>query len=637
MATYTTDAFKALALVANGSPAARWNFPLAAGSLPGAPGGLGTAVDLSYSFLRQSPADDAQPGFEPFTSAQQAAAQAVLRSYAEVAGLRFSLLGGDAGQLGFGNSSQPGAQLAFARFPDFDYQLNGGRIEGITAAAGAGNVWVNRFLAGSAYIPGTKVWFTLVHEIGHALGLKHPFMAPDDGFLLDATQANQAYTVMAYRTAPQALVYEVTGTARNYTATTRQIYPETPMLLDIAVLQTLYGANTSAHPGNDVYRWETNPVMLQALWDAGGVDTIDCSNQVLRCVVNLTPGGFSSIGLRQTDAEQRAAMHLPSWFKEPLHENTYDGSRNLAIARGCLIENATGGRAADYLKGNALANVLDGRGGADTLVGGGGNDTYRVDQTADLVREQPRGGIDVVLTRASYTLPAEVEQGRILASGAVDLSGNALGNLLFAGAGDNVIDGGAGADTVSYAYASAGVSVSLAVRGPQASGGSGSDTLLGIERLAGSPYADRLTGNAAANVLLGGAGNDRLAGGAGHDLLRGGPGNDRLSGGAGEDHFRFEGLLQPGTNRDRVEDFSLAEDVLELDHQRFGALGAAGALPADYFSIGPAAQDANDFVLFDPVTGALAYDADATGALSPVAFALLTPGLALRAAHLEIV
>ena len=97
MATYTTDAFKALALVANGSPAARWNFPLAAGSLPGAPGGLGTAVDLSYSFLRQSPADDAQPGFEPFTSAQQAAAQAVLRSYAEVAGLRFSLLGGDAG------------------------------------------------------------------------------------------------------------------------------------------------------------------------------------------------------------------------------------------------------------------------------------------------------------------------------------------------------------------------------------------------------------------------------------------------------------------------------------------------------------------------------------------------------------
>ena len=114
-------------------------------------------------------------------------------------------------------------------------------------------------------------------------------MAPDDGFLLDATQANQAYTVMAYRTAPQALVYEVTGTARNYTATTRQIYPETPMLLDIAVLQTLYGANTSAHPGNDVYRWETNPVMLQALWDAGGVDTIDCSNQVLRCVVNLTP------------------------------------------------------------------------------------------------------------------------------------------------------------------------------------------------------------------------------------------------------------------------------------------------------------------------------------------------------------
>jgi hypothetical protein len=100
------------------------------------------------------------------------------------------------------------------------------------------------------------------------------------------------------------------------------------------------------------------------------------------------------------------------------------------------------------------------------------------------------GGTDTVYsTLAAYTLTANVENGRILATVAANLTGNTLNNVLYAGAGNNVLNGGSGTDTVSYAYGLAGttgVTVSLAVSTAQATGGSGSDTLTSIENLSTS-------------------------------------------------------------------------------------------------------------------------------------------------------
>jgi Ca2+-binding RTX toxin-like protein len=104
-----------------------------------------------------------------------------------------------------------------------------------------------------------------------------------------------------------------------------------------------------------------------------------------------------------------------------------------------------------------------------------------------------------------------------------------LDNLLYAGAGDNILSGDAGSDTVSYYYGvsgTTGVTVSLATAAAQATGGSGTDTLKGIEHLRGSNHADQLTGNADANRLEGYAGNDTLDGGAGNDSMIGGDGSD---------------------------------------------------------------------------------------------------------------
>ena len=206
------------------------------------------------------------------------------------------------------------------------------------------------------------------------------------------------------------------------------------------------------------------------------------------------------------------------------------------------IEHLAGSRFNDRLTGNALANTLNGGAGADTLTGGDGSDAYYLDDPGDLVVESnadlTTGGNDTVYSYlATCTLPANVENVRLMAAGNSDVTGNALANTLYASPGDNRIDGGAGNDTVSYAYAGAGVTLSLASETAQATGGSGSDTLLAIEHLAGSNFNDSLNGNGLANTLSGGTGNDTLAGGAGSDRLLGGSGSDtyRLARGDGAD------------------------------------------------------------------------------------------------------
>jgi Ca2+-binding RTX toxin-like protein len=197
------------------------------------------------------------------------------------------------------------------------------------------------------------------------------------------------------------------------------------------------------------------------------------------------------------------------------------------------IEDLTGSAYADTLTGNSTANVLDGGAGIDTMAGGNGSDIYYVRDVGDLVSETnptTTGGTDLVLsTLSSYTLGANVENGCLLSAGAANLTGNSLANVLCAGVGNNVLNGDTGIDTVSYAYGvtgTTGVTVSLALTTAQATGGSGSDTLIGIENLTGSNNNDSLTGNSAANVLDGGAGNDALDGGAGNDTMTGGDGSD---------------------------------------------------------------------------------------------------------------
>ncbi|MEF8747646.1 MAG: cadherin-like domain-containing protein [Candidatus Accumulibacter propinquus] len=250
------------------------------------------------------------------------------------------------------------------------------------------------------------------------------------------------------------------------------------------------------------------------------------------------------------------------------------------------IENLFGSASADKLTGNSGANslaggagndTLDGGTGIDTLAGGDGSDAYYVRDSGDVVSETnataSTGGTDTVYsTLSAYTLTANVENGRILATTAANLTGNTLNNVLYAGAGNNVLNGGSGSgtDTVSYVYGLAGtsgVTISLAVNTAQATGGSGSDTLISIENLIGSASADKLTGNSGANNLAGGSGNDTLDGGAGNDSLVGGAGKDLLIGSAGNDVFDFNALSEMGitiASGDVISDFVRSQDKIDL-------------------------------------------------------------------------
>jgi Ca2+-binding RTX toxin-like protein len=170
--------------------------------------------------------------------------------------------------------------------------------------------------------------------------------------------------------------------------------------------------------------------------------------------------------------------------------------------------NGTGNALSNTINGTIGNNILDGGAGADTLIGGLGNDTYIVDNTGDIVTEALNEGTDTILSSVTYVLANNVENLTLTGTSAINGTGNGLDNLIIANAGNNVLNGGAGTDTLSYATAASGVTVSLALTVAQATGGSGSDTLSGFENLIGSAFADTLTGAAGVNTLIGGAGND---------------------------------------------------------------------------------------------------------------------------------
>ncbi|MEK1840520.1 MAG: calcium-binding protein, partial [Pseudomonas sp.] len=222
--------------------------------------------------------------------------------------------------------------------------------------------------------------------------------------------------------------------------------------------------------------------------------------------------------------------------------------------------------------GNAANNVLNGAAGDDSMSGGDGNDTYYVDNADDTVIEinsnAAPGGVDSVHSSlAAYTLSNNVEHLYIDSAGAANGTGNALDNTLFAGAGNNVLDGRDGNDTVSFERALSGVTVNLSTSAQQNTVSSGLDTLKFVENLTGSAYADTLSGNSAANVLNGGAGNDALVGGSGNDRLIGGAGTDNLTAGTGADTYAFGALSDMGIGalRDVINGFKSTEsDLLDF-------------------------------------------------------------------------
>jgi serralysin len=389
---------------------------------------------ITYSFLDSAHATGIyntpnqgfteQFGYSPFSAAQRVAGRQAINNWDELIAPTFKEVNGSGGADIVMANTTTGPAQAWAYYP---YNYGESNYNHLMSDAWIATPSVNGSNAQLA--PGFYGLQTLNHELGHTLGLSHPgsynFGDDTDGdgvadpitFEGDAFyfQDNHQYTIMSYFDSFEAGNNQVDWNLMRF------VYPSTPMVHDVAVIQQKYGADMTTRTGNTTYGFNstadvTNPAMkfvpgemltIFTIWDAGGNDTLDLSGYYTDSVIDLRPGAYSSAGgmgayspaladsdpstMSQSDYlafvnANNAAIGLGSrtaaydlyfggreganedvpWFDimggDTLMEN------NIGIAYGATIENAIGGHGDDRINGNSVANRLTGGGGADTFI-----------------------------------------------------------------------------------------------------------------------------------------------------------------------------------------------------------------------------------------------------------------------------
>ena len=313
-----------------------------------------------------------------FSPAQAEAISTALTKWSNVTSINFSEVketDNSFGTLRFGLSDNIDALVsnssAFAFFPS--------NVES------GGDIWLNantkdildgKFIntfSESSFQEGSFSYSILVHEIGHALGLKHPFETSSRNFdTLNDDDNVINNTIMSYAVSLDADVVGLTA------------YPTTPMIEDIRAIQHLYGTNKSFNSGDTSYFFDDYTTYFQTIWDSGGTDTIIYSgNQPLELSLNSASGNF--IGKR---------------VKGYSENGTYlTEIKNIYIADFVTIENASGGSGNDLIRGNSTSNFLVGGKGNDSLYGHGANDVFEGSEGNDFIYGGE--GVDILLRSLS--------------------------------------------------------------------------------------------------------------------------------------------------------------------------------------------------------------------------------------------
>jgi Ca2+-binding RTX toxin-like protein len=229
-------------------------------------------------------------------------------------------------------------------------------------------------------------------------------------------------------------------------------------------------------------------------------------------------------------------------------------------------------------------DTLNGTTGADTLIGLAGNDTYTVNNSGDVVVENPNEGTDTVKSDITYTLPNNVEKLTLNGSSNLNGTGNELNNTLTGNSGNNVltglagndiIDGKAGADTMIGGLGNDTYIVNNISDVVVENANEGTDTVKSsISYTLGANLENlTLTGNVDLNGT-GNALNNKLTGNSGNNILNGGAGADTLAGKDGNDVFVFQFGESTVTALDRITDFAIGADKIDLLTQGGAATGA---------------------------------------------------------------
>lgn len=277
----------------------------------------------------------------------------------------------DAGEAGadivytLDNTEANDGSLAYAYYPGpgvfYDFEQYG--TEG-------GDVFMNfsaRQNITSSFAPGSDGFMTVIHELGHALGLKHPFeTAPGRPMIsdLDQTLVRDVdwFSIMSYDD--------------QYADDLERWDPATPMVLDVLALQYLYGRNTTTNAGDTTFDLVSRDYYY-TLWDAGGQDRVDASDQSEGWIIALPFLQVSDL------VETRSGFAMPA---AQLNEELVESTPTEIVWLMGDMEHAVGSNHADILAGNHLNNRLLGGDGDDELEGNAGDDHLDGGPGLDLAR-----------------------------------------------------------------------------------------------------------------------------------------------------------------------------------------------------------------------------------------------------------